>query len=272
MAIKNILILGYGKLGKWIAQELSKNYKVMIYEKNLLSVKETNNLQFIRSSEEISSHSPDLIINAVNLNNTVSSFDSVLKYLPDDAILSDITSLKEGMLEYYKRTGFRFVSTHPMFGPTQGNMNNLKDQNALIIEESDNEGTNFFINFYRSQNIRIHFISFYRHDKLMSEALSLPFLTLLSFAANTEEMETPGTTYQKESITARKLLNEDTHLIAEILLNPNSLKQIDKLNSFLEKLYNVILSKDYKEMLDIINHLKEKSLVSSNKIKSGLWH
>jgi len=259
MAIKNILILGYGKLGKWFVNQLSKTYNVLIYEKKSISHKETNNLQFIQNPKAIESHKPDLIINAVNLNSTISSFNSVIKYVSNDTILSDITSIKEGMFEYYKRTGFRFVSTHPMFGPTHGNMNNPKEQNALIIEESDNEGKNFFINFYKSQGIKIHFTSFYKHDKLMSEALSLPFLTLFSFAANTEELETPGTTYQKESITARKLLNEDTHLIAEILLNKNSLKQIDKLNNFLEKLHNVIHSKDYNEMVDIINHLKEKT-------------
>jgi prephenate dehydrogenase len=258
MAIKNILILGYGKLGKWFVLQLSKTYNVLIYEKKSISYKETNNLQFIQNPKDIESYKPDLIINAVNLNSTISSFNSVSKYVSNDTILADITSLKEGMPEYYKEAGFRFVSTHPMFGPTHGNMNNLKEQNALIIEESDNEGKNFFINFYKTQGIKIHFTSFYNHDKLMADALSLPFMTLLSFAANTEEVETPGTTYQKESITAKKLLNEDTQLIAEILFNTHSLKQIEKINSFFEKLHKIIHSKDYKEMVNIINRLKEK--------------
>lgn len=271
MAIKTILIVGYGKLGKWFARQLSKTYNVVIYEKNLISLKETNNLQFIQHPEEIRLHEPDLIINAVNLNKTISSFNCILKYLSNDAILSDITSIKKGMLEYYKKTGFRFVSTHPMFGPTHSNMTDLKDQNAVLIKESNDEGKNFFINFYKMLGIKLHFTSFTEHDKLMAESLSLPFMSLLSFAAARKEIESPGTTFQKESIIAKNLLTEDTDLIAEILFNTYSLKQIEKINNFLNDLYKIIHTEDYEEMVNIIDKLKEKSQLSSNKIKSGLW-
>ena len=64
----------------------------------------------------------------------------VLPALSKDCIISDIASVKTGLQEYYEKSGFRYVSTHPMFGPTFASLNNLSNENAIIIKEGDHLG------------------------------------------------------------------------------------------------------------------------------------
>jgi len=256
MAIKNILVLGYGKMGQWFAQRLSKQYHVAVYDKSPVHSEDASNINFIRHSREIYLHKPDLIINAVNLNSTISAFNSVINHLPEYSILSDITSIKNGIKEYYNSINLRFVSTHPMFGPTFGNMSNLKNENALIIEESDEEGKEFFEKFYRAHDITIHFTPFNFHDEIMAESLSLPFLTNLLFIINADRTKTPGTTYSKQLNTAVGLLSEDVHLLTEVLMNTHSLKIIEPLKNSINNLHEIIKSGDNKALKRMLEKLK----------------
>jgi prephenate dehydrogenase len=69
--------------------------------------------------------------------------------LPASCIISDIASVKNGLKDFYAGCGYRFVSTHPMFGPTFASLNNLSSENAIIISESDHLGKTFFRDLYR---------------------------------------------------------------------------------------------------------------------------
>jgi len=257
MAIKNILILGYGRMGQWFAQQLADEYHIAVLEKNFINNDSSSNILFIEHSKDIYSYNPDLIINAVNLNSTLDAFNSITDHLPESAILSDITSVKNGIKAYYQNKNFRFVSTHPMFGPTFGNMSDLKNENAIIIEESDEEGKQFFEKLYRNLDITTHFTSFENHDELMAESLSLPFLTALSFMFNTDRTKTPGTTYQKQIDISEKLLSEDIHLLTEILMNRHSLKKIEDIKYFMNKLHEMISAKNSNGLKKILKKLKE---------------
>jgi len=262
MAIQNILILGYGRMGQWFAKQLSKDYHIAVLEKSPINNKTPSNIHFIEHSQDIYFHNPDLIINAVNLNSTITAFNDIIDYLPERAILSDITSVKNGIKAYYQNKNLRFISTHPMFGPTFGNMDDPKNENAIIIEESDKEGIEFFRKFYHHLNITTHFTSFENHDKLMAESLSLPFLTALSFILNTSRSIIPGTTYQKQMDISEQLLSEDIHLLTEILMNPGSLKKIETIKNSLNKLYETINTRDNDELKKILKELKEISSLS----------
>jgi prephenate dehydrogenase len=193
---------------------------------------------------------PDLLINAVSLDKTLSLFDEIVSYLPENCIIADITSVKSGLAEYYKKLGRRFVSTHPMFGPTFGNVKDLSDQNAIIISESDEEGKEFFREFYSSLKIKIHDYSFQEHDETIAYSLSIPFSSTMVFAACMKEQEAPGTTFKKHFSIAEGLLSEDDYLLSEILLSPYSLKQVERISEQMEALIEMIKSRD-KEKLKV---------------------
>ena len=124
-----VLILGAGKMGSFFTDLLSFDHEVGVYEKDPKRLRFTYNCQRFTDLEEIRSFKPELCINAVTVKYTISAFNEVIPYLPQNCILSDIASVKTGLLDFYKSTGRRFVSTHPMFGPTFANLNQLSEEN-----------------------------------------------------------------------------------------------------------------------------------------------
>lgn len=255
--MKKILILGAGKMGSWLAESLCLDYDVAIYDKELTKLKYFFKTKRLVSSYEIHKFAPEIMINAVNLHKTIEVFEEVSSLLPEDCILADIASVKNGLQDYYARSGRRFVSTHPMFGPTFGNVKDLKNENAVIISESDPEGKTFFRDFYESLNLNIFEYSFDMHDKTIAYSLSIPFSSSMVFAACMMKLEVPGTTFKKHLDIARGLLSEDDYLLAEILFNPYSLEQIENINSKLSYLIELIREKNGEGIRGFLNMLRE---------------
>jgi prephenate dehydrogenase len=229
-------------------ESLCLDYEVGVYDVDRSKLKYFFNSRKFLYYEEIMDFSPDLLINAVSLDKTQALFDEIISYLPKDCILADITSVKSGLAEYYEKLGRRFVSTHPMFGPTFGNVKNLSDENAIIISESDEEGKDFFRDFYSGLQIKVHEYSFQEHDKTIAYSLSIPFSSTMVFAACMKEQEAPGTTFKKHFSIAEGLLSEDDFLLSEILLSPHSLKQVERISEQMDRLMGMIKARDTEEL------------------------
>lgn len=239
-----IAIIGAGNMGSWLVESLCLDYEVGVFDVDRSKLKYFFNSRKFLYYEEISDFSPDLLINAVSLDKTIPLFDEIISYLPKDCIIADITSVKSGLADYYKKLGRRYVSTHPMFGPTFANVKNLKNENAIIISESDEEGKAFFREFYSSLKIKIHEYSFQEHDKTIAYSLSVPFSSTMVFAACMKEQEAPGTTFKKHYSIAEGLLSEDDFLLSEILLSPYSLEQVEQISDQMDVLKKMIRARD----------------------------
>jgi prephenate dehydrogenase len=235
-----IAIIGAGNMGSWLVESLCLDYEVGVFDVNRSKLKYFFNSRKFLYYEEITDFSPDLLINAVSLDKTIPLFDEIISYLPKDCIIADITSVKSGLADYYKKLGRRYVSTHPMFGPTFANVKNLKNENAIIISESDEEGKAFFREFYSGLKINIHEYSFKEHDKTIAYSLSVPFSSTMVFAACMKEQEAPGTTFKKHYSIAEGLLSEDDFLLSEILLSPYSLEQVEQISDQIDALKKMI--------------------------------
>lgn len=259
--MKKVLILGAGKMGSWLVESLCLDYEVAVYDKDKTKLKYLFNSQRLLSYEEIRNFEPEMVINAVSLQYTVTVFKEVLPYLPESCILADITSVKTPLREFYLNSGRRFVSTHPMFGPTFADIKELKDQSAIIIQQSDEEGKKFFRNFYSSFGIKIFEYTFIDHDKTIAYSLSIPFASTMVFAATMKQQEAPGTTFKKHFEIARGLLSEDDYLIAEILFSPFTFEQLDSISQKLEELKEIIKTKNAKEMKIFLADLR-KNIIS----------
>lgn len=252
-----IAIIGAGNMGSWLVESLCLDYEVGVYDVDRSKLKYFFNSRKFLYYEEIMDFSPDLLINAVSLDKTEVLFDEIVSYLPKECIIADITSVKSGMAAYYKKLGRRFVSTHPMFGPTFGKMKDLSNENAIIISESDEEGKAFFREFYSSQKIKIHEYSFQEHDKTIAYSLSIPFSSTMVFAACMKEQEAPGTTFMKHYSIAEGLLSEDDYLLSEILLSPNSLEQVERISEQMELLIGMIKSRDKEQLTSFFQQLRD---------------
>lgn len=251
-----IAIVGAGNMGSWLVESLCLDYEVGIYDTDRSKLKYFFNSRKFIYLEDIHDFSPDMLINAVSLENTIPVFRELLPYLPKSCILADITSVKKGLADFYQEAGLKFVSTHPMFGPTFGDVRNLRDENAIIIKESDEDGATFFRKLYQDLNIRIHDFSFDEHDRTIAYSLSIPFSSSLVFASCMREQAAPGTTFRKHNEIARGLLSEDDYLLAEILLSPYSLEQVQKVRDKLTELLELIKGGDSKKFTSFFEQLR----------------
>ena len=151
-----ICIMGAGHMGAWLVEEFCLDHDVAVYDTDRRKLKYFFNVRRLLELTEVKEFEPELLINAVSLPNLYKAFSDALPYIPEDCILSDIASVKTGIHDYYKKLGKRFVSTHPMFGPTFANIRDLRNENAIIIKESEREGKEFFRNFYKGLNLHVY--------------------------------------------------------------------------------------------------------------------
>jgi len=251
-----IFIVGAGHMGSWLTEELCHDHEVAVFDIDPRKLKYFINVNRFLKIEEVKDFNPDLVINCVSLNKTEEVFEAVFPFISDKCIISDIASVKDGLPEFYKKAGRRFVSTHPMFGPTFGNVRDLSSENVIVISESDNEGKKFFCNMFKELKLNIYEYSFKEHDEIIAYSLSTPFASSLVFAACMKRIDAPGTTFKKHLEIAKGLLSEDDFLISEILFNPYTIKQIESINSQLSYLTHIIKARDSEEMEKFLKKLR----------------
>ena len=253
-----IQILGAGKMGTFFADALSDKHEVAIFDFNPERLRFTYNCIRMTNPEEIEEFNPELLINAVTLKYTIPAFQQVLPYLPKTCIISDIASVKTGLQEFYAENKHPFVSTHPMFGPTFANLENLSSENAIIISDSDHLGKVFFRDLYNSLKLNIFEYTFEEHDEVVAYSLSIPFASTLVFASVMKPQEAPGTTFKKHMNIARGLMSEDDYLLSEILFNPRTPGQLAKIRKELADLLTIIENKDNSSMKDFLKDIRAK--------------
>jgi prephenate dehydrogenase len=251
-----IAIIGAGKMGSWLAKELSQDNEIAVYDIDDLKAKECPG-RTLYDLEELMEFAPQLLINVVSLRNTIAAFESAVPHIPKDCIICDMASVKHGIADYYSKCGFRFASVHPMFGPTFADMDILKKENAVVIKESDEEGAAFLRGFLERLGVRIFEYGFDEHDRIMAYSLTTPFASSLVFASCMEKTAVPGTTFAKHREIAGMLLSEDDHLLADILFNPYSMQQIEKITSRLEFLKHIMKGHDYEEAQKFFSKLRK---------------
>jgi prephenate dehydrogenase len=252
-----ILVLGAGNMGAWFVESLCLEHEVAVFDTDKRRLRYFFNTHRLVTFDQIGAFLPDLVINAVSLQHTVTAFNDVLPYLPEECILSDITSVKNGLCQFYKELDRRYVSTHPMFGPTFASLKELSTQNAVIITEGDEAGKQFFRDFYGELHLKIHEYTFEEHDKTMAYSLSVPFASTMVFAACMKYQEAPGTTFKKHLDIAQGLLSENDYLLSEVLFNPYTLPQIEKIQSKLSDLMDMIRAKDTGALHQFVDDLRK---------------
>ncbi|MDY3847264.1 MAG: prephenate dehydrogenase/arogenate dehydrogenase family protein [Prevotella sp.] len=252
-----ILIMGAGKMGSFFLDLLSFEHETAVYEKDPKRMRFTYNCQRLTTLEEVKAFEPQLVINAVTVKYTIPAFKEVLPYLPADCIISDISSVKTNLKEYYDQTGHPYVSTHPMFGPTFANLNQLSEENAIIISEGDYIGRIFFKDLYSRLGLNIYEYTFEEHDKTVAYSLSIPFVSTFVFAAVMKHQDAPGTTFKRHMQIAKGVLNEDDYLLQEILFNPYTSDQVAQIRDELKELLHIIDEKDGDGMKNYLKRIRD---------------
>ena len=239
-----ILILGAGKMGSFFVDLLSFDHETAVYDVDARRLRFMYNTQRFTQPEEIEAFRPELVVNAVTLERTLDVFRAVVPLLPPDSIISDIASVKTGLKDYYLTCGRRYVSTHPMFGPTFANLGALSSENAIVISEGDYMGRIFFKDLYARLGLHVCEYTFDEHDETVAYSLSIPFVSTFVFAAVMKHQDAPGTTFKRHLQIAKGVLGEDDCLLREILFNPRTGGQVSKIRDELTALLDIIDRRD----------------------------
>lgn len=242
-----IVILGAGNMGRWFVRLLREKNEIAVYDLKKEKTADISDVSVLDRISDAEVFRPELLINAVSIQNTIDAFESAAPYLSHKCIVADIMSVKGSIQEFYKNFGFPFVSIHPMFGPTFTDIGNLSEENVIIIRESCLEGALFFQKLFEDLGLQRFEYSFDEHDRLIAYSLTLPFASSLVFAANMSSSAVPGTTFKKHHEIAKGLLSEDDALLTEILFNPYSIHQLEQVTNKLEFLKHVIRQHDSEE-------------------------
>ena len=267
-----ILILGNGKMGSFFSDLLSFNHEIAVLEKDLKRMRFIYNALRFSSLVQVKEFAPELVINCVTLSYTEDAFRDVMPYLPQGCILSDIASVKTGLKDFYEKSGFRYVSVHPMFGPTFANLGNLQAENAIIINEpqqkdssgnvavrgTDYMGMVFYRDLFSSLKLNVREYTFDGHDEVVAYSLSIPFASTLVFGSIMKHQEVPGTTFKKHLAIAHGLLSEDDYLLTEILFNPNTNGQLQGIIDKLNELKGIVACRDSAAMKGFLDEVRER--------------
>ncbi len=244
-------------MGSFFSDLLSFTHEVAVYDPDPQRLRFTYNAQRFSDLDEIDGVHPEMVINAATVKYTLDAFKAVLPHIDRSCILSDISSVKTGLPEFYAGCGHPFVSTHPMFGPTFASLSNLADENAIIISEGDHLGRVFFKDLYGQLGLHIEEYTFEEHDRTIAYSLSIPFASTLVFASVMKHQDAPGTTFKRHMAIARGLMSEDDFLLSEILFNPNTPSQLDQIVERLATLKEIVERHDHDAMKSYLEQARQ---------------
>ncbi len=244
-------------MGSFFSALLSFTHEVAVYDPDPQRLRFTYNAQRFSDLDEIDGFHPEMVINAATVKYTLDAFKAVLPHIDRSCILSDISSVKTGLPEFYAGCGHPFVSTHPMFGPTFASLSNLADENAIIISEGDHLGRVFFKDLYGQLGLHIEEYTFEEHDRTIAYSLSIPFASTLVFASVMKHQDAPGTTFKRHMAIARGLMSEDDFLLSEILFNPNTPSQLDQIVERLATLKEIVERHDHDAMKSYLEQARQ---------------
>ena len=107
-------------------------------------------------------------------------------------------------------------------------------------------------------SVKTYLKEFYEeHDKVVAYSLGIPFASTMVFAATMKHQDAPGTTFKRHMKIARGLLSEDDFLLTEILFNPRTPRQIERIQEELHILQEIIKDKDSEKMKEYLTKIRK---------------
>ena len=72
-----------------------------------------------------------------------------------------------------------------------------------------------------------------------------------------KNQDAPGTTFKRHMAIARGLMSEDDYLLQEILFNPHTPEQLDKIQAKLSALRDIVVERDSVKMKEFLDSVRE---------------
>ena len=208
--MKAAVIGADGEMGRWLENHLAD----LGYE--MLQV------DLIRGNGRRELGKADLAVISVPIPVTPDVINEVSGYMKRGAVLAEIASLKDGVVEPLRESagrGFIPLCVHPMFGPSTDRLDNKAVALVPIVDQRREMELAESL-FPGAELIAMDAET---HDAYMAVVLSLPYLVNMSFAniLNGVDLERlrglGGTTYTLQYTLAQSVVSEKTELVESLL-------------------------------------------------------
>ncbi len=206
---KTLGIIGYGKFGEVIGENLFPNNRIVVYSPHIHKKSLPTHCTPKASIGEVI-QSADIIIPAVSIR----SFEAVVleigKFINPSQTIIDVCSVKEypvNILKKHLPKNIAIIATHPMFGPTSiAKKEGLLAGLPLVIYNVSSPETIFACvkHYFQSLGIQVTEMNPQEHDKLVAQ--SQFFAQMVRYLATEQKLnptiiDTPAPSYLFEALS-----------------------------------------------------------------------
>ncbi|MEM4279442.1 MAG: prephenate dehydratase [Archaeoglobaceae archaeon] len=234
-----ILIYGVGELGKLLRDFFYlKGYYVKGYD-------------IEDSKREVSDISDfDVIFVCVPMGEIRNAITHIKAEARRDALLVDVASVKSISLPIFEKSGFDYLSIHPMFGRDS----EIALANVVVVHECGRKEERTILDEFVKSGAILTRMSAEEHDKAMAKIQGLTHFLLLSFADLYESLPFATQIYNVFRKLSSRFLNQNWEMC--YLIQKNAEKEREELIRRIAELSEVI--KDKEKFRRIFFSLKDK--------------
>lgn len=222
----------------------------------------------------------DIIIITVPINVTVEVIMQIGQYVRKDALLMDLTSIKEepvkAMLKFSKSD---VIGCHPVFGPS---VKGMKNQTIVLCPARGKKWLPIIKEIFEKNGAKVKITTPERHDKIMAIIQGITHFSILSVAHAMKELnadikeslEFSSPIYKLRMDMVGRILNQDAGMYADIeILNKKTRKTIKAYLDAAKKLQRILERNDregfveyFKEASEFLGDFKKEAEEYSNYI------
>ncbi|MEM1671226.1 MAG: prephenate dehydratase [Archaeoglobaceae archaeon] len=240
-----ILIYGVGDLGTLLKDFFySKGYYVKGYDVDQMK-RETNSISEF-----------DVIFVCTPMGEIRNALAHIRSEAKKNALLVDVASVKSVSISEFEKSGFDFLSIHPMFGKDS----DMALANIIVIHESGREEEKIILNEFIKSGALITKMNAEEHDKAMAKIQGLTHFLLLAFADLSEGVSYGTQIYNILRKLSARFLAQNWEMC--YLIQKNAEKDREEFVSKILALNETI--KDKEKFRRIFLKLREKSESAEN--------
>jgi len=203
---KIAIVGGTGQFGQHLGETLEEENDITISGKDVeeaSEVAEKHGWEYGENKEIV--RGADVVIIAVPIAVTVEVIEEVGPYVPDDALLCDITSVKSKPVEAMKEHSDEVLGMHPMYAPS----NSIDGQKIVLCPEKGKKWT-LMETFWMDNGADIHVTDPESHDKAMSLVQGLMHFSELVVAETIRKADMTGSDMEEYSSPVYQLITDLT--------------------------------------------------------------
>lgn len=234
-----ILIYGVGDIGS-----LLKNF---FYEKGYY-VKGYDIDERKKETSDISEF--DVIFICTPMEEIKNALSHIRTEAKRDALLVDVASVKSISIPLFERSGFDFLSIHPMFGRDS----EMTLSNVIVVHESGRNEEKIILNEFIKSGAIISRMDADKHDELMKKVQGLTHFLLFSFAEFYEDLPFATQVYRVLSKLSSRYFSQNWEMC--YLIQKNAEKEREEFLKRLIALNDLI--KDREAFRRIFSSLSKK--------------